>query len=146
MFLMFVNHCKMFSGSCTDLRTQQQCIRVPTVPHPHPTLLFQFSYFALLPWEEWYLTVGVTYIFLMTNVVESYLNSVQSSATYSMDLSFPHQFVWIQTLSQLYVFKIIKAICGGLGELVFLFFKWCLLISSFILIFKSILFSPLLLP
>ena len=96
---MLVNHCNLFSGGCTDLQTQQQCIRVPTAHILTQLCYFSFHILALLPWEEWYLTVGVTYISLMTNVVESYLNSVQSLATYSVDLSFPYESIWIQTLS-----------------------------------------------
>ena len=65
-----------FHRGCTSLHSHQQCIRVPSSPHPHQYLFLEFLISAILKDVRWCLTVVLICLSLMVSDVEHLYTSV----------------------------------------------------------------------
>ena len=65
------NFHNVFHSGCTNIHSQQQCIRIPFSPHPcQHLLLLVFFIIAILTSVRWHLTVALIFISLLISDVE----------------------------------------------------------------------------
>ena len=84
-----------FQSSCNSLQNHKQWRSVPLLPHPHKHLLSpEFLILAILTGVRWNLRVILTFIFLLTKVVEHFFRCFLaiciSSFENSLFSSVPH--------------------------------------------------------
>lgn len=102
MFNFVQNQQTAFENSYSILHSLQQCVRLPVSPHPHQHLVWSGfeNILAILGDVEWYLTMVLIYISLMTNEVEIFFHvlfaiHIISSFFKCLFWSFAHFKNWI---------------------------------------------------